>query len=303
MKTGFFSALWGVCNRTSIFPQLLGNSRTRAVWHLFLMSLLCTVLVSLRMFPLLRGEWNGVAKRYVEVFGKQLEFSAAGIRPEEKPDESRSMELPMSGTLVYTARESDVVIPAGELSTANYLVLWSSRFIAIAVRIDAKHWDVQLMRPRQPIDRRRMDRDSLAGYFAAELKRPPNSGEKWSLYEFQLEAEEVFRLFSTITAAGWFIYDWLSNFLLGLVCTGFFALLARLTGAATARGLTGWQYWQVGIYAGFPGMLIGGIIAILDLFPGYNIAYSLALIIYWLPAALACSKEHRDGGDGAPPAA
>ena len=33
----------------------------------------------------------------------------------------------------------------------------------------------------------------------------------------------------------------------------------------------------------------------------YGIAYALALVIYWLPAALACSRESEDGG-GAPTA-
>ena len=91
----------------------------------------------------------------------------------------------------------------------------------------------------------------------------------------------------------------MTNFALGLICTGFFAGLARLTGAATARGLTGWKYWQIGVYAGFPGMLIASVIAAFDLFPGYNVAYMLALVIYWLPAAVACSRDREN--DRTPP--
>ena len=124
MKTGFFSALWGVCRGTTIFPQLLHNTRSRAVWHLFLMSLLCTVLLSLRMFPLLRGEWKGVAKSYIEVFGRQVEFSEAGIRPEEE-HRPRHMPLPRSGYLVYTAHEKKITLPVESLSTAKYLVAYS----------------------------------------------------------------------------------------------------------------------------------------------------------------------------------
>ena len=72
---------------------------------------------------------------------------------------------------------------------------------------------------------------------------------------------------------------------------------ARLSGAATARGLTGWQYWQIGVYAGFPGMLIGSVVAALELpVLTYGRTYALALVIYWLPAALACSKDNGRGG-------
>ena len=279
----------------------------RAVWHLFLMSLLCTVLVSLRIFPLIRGEWNTVSKNYAEVFGSQIEFSEAGIRPEEKPDKQRSMDLPMAGILIYTARDDKIVIPPGTLSTAKYILVWSNRFVAFAISIDKnerigkKKWDVQLMRPQRQVESCRKDSDDLARYFDDELKRPPAGDEKWPVDDVQLKAVEVFRLFSILNGAAWFIYDWLSNFFLGLVCTGLFAGLARLTGASTARGLTGWQYWQIGVYAGFPGMLIGGIVATVNVFPGYNYAYMLALVIYWLPAATAASAGRRESGPPAPP--
>ena len=293
LKTGFFTSLWGVCRGTAIFPQLLGNSRSRAVWHLFLMSLFCTVLLSLWVFPWLRGEWNNVTTRYIEVFGEQLEFSAAGIRPELDPDKPRSMELPMSGNLFYTARETNITIPPGVLDTSKYIIVWSSHFIAIVIRVDDTNtsWDVQLMRPQRRIERRRMERGNLAAFFNDELKRPLNADEKWSVEDMQIKAKEAFDLCFFINATFWFIWSWLRNFALGLICTGFFALLARLTGTTKARGLSGWKYWQIGVYAGFPGMLIGTVIAGLDLFPGYNIAYMLALAIYWLPAAVACDRE------------
>ena len=305
LKTGFFTSLWGVCRGTAIFPQLLGNSRSRAVWHLFLMSLLCTVLLSLRVFPWLRDEWDDVTDRYTEAFGGQLEFSAAGIRPEQDPDKPRSMVLPMAGNLIYTAREKSIDIPPGVLDASKYIIVWSNHFIAIVFRVDAENstWDVQLMRPQRPIERRRVERDNLAGYFDDELKRPPTADEKWSVEDLQVKAKEVFDLCCVLNGTIWFIWSWLRNFLLGLICTGFFALLARLTGVSTARGLTGWKYWQIGVYAGFPGMLIATVIAAFDLFPGYGIAYMLALAIYWLPAAVACERDRDADRTPPPPAA
>ena len=302
MKTGFFSALWGVCRGTAIFPRLLYNSRAMAVWHLFLMSLLCTMAFSLRMFPQLSDEWGRFSKRYIEVFGRQVEFSEAGIRPEEE-HRPRNMPLPSSGYLVYTAREKKVTLPPEALSTANYLVIWNSNFIAFAVSGDRKQWDVVLRRPHREDERRRVESENLTAYFDAELNRP-NSGESWASGEWQIQAEEIFRIANFLTAAGWFVGDLVTNFVLGLICTGFFAGLARLTGAATARGLTGWQYWKVGVYAGFPGMLIGCVVEILDLpILSYGFAYALALVIYWLPAALACANGSQEDAGDPPPAA
>lgn len=298
---GFFSALWGVCRGTAIFPRLLCNSRARAVWHLFLMSLVCTVLLSLRMFPQLRGEWKSFSKRYTEVFGRQMEFSEAGIRPEEE-HRPRHMPLPYSGYLVYTARSKNITLPAESLSTAKYLVVWNSNFIALAVTGDQRHWDVLLGRPHRSNERRQVDRDNLAAYFDEELNRP-NSSESWPFPESHEDAEDIFSLACVMTAAVWFVWNLTVTFAAGLILTGVFAGLARLTGTATARGLTGWQYWQIGVYAGFPGMLIGSIVEALELpFLSFGLAYSLALVIYWLPAALACSDGQRND-NGAPPAA
>ncbi len=270
------------------------------MWHLFLMSLVCTVLLSIRMFPLLRGEWKSVAKRYIEVFGQQVEFSEAGIRPEEEL-RPRHMRLPRSGYLVYTAHEKKITLPDDWQSTAEYLVVWNGNFIAFAVSGDHKHWDVLLGRPHRRNERRHLDRDKLISYFDEELTRP-NSRENWSLPERTMRAEDVFEMANFFHSAWWFIFDWAGNFLLGLILTGICAGVAKLSGAATARGLTGWQYWQVGVYAGFPGMLIGSVAAALELpILSYGIAYALALVIYWLPAALACSRDHENGG-GAPTA-
>ena len=169
-KPGFFAALWGVCCGTSVFPQLVNNTRSRTLWHLFLMSLLCAVLLSLRMFPLLRSEWKNVAKRYVEVFGTQIEFSDAGIIPEGE-NRSRNMPLPNSGCLVYTAaREKEITLPE-DLSSANYLVVWNGNFIAFAFTGDHRHWDILLSRPHRSNERRRVDRENLAKYFNDELTR------------------------------------------------------------------------------------------------------------------------------------
>lgn len=314
---GFFSALWGVCCGTAVFPRLLLNSRARAVWHLFLMSLLCTVLLSLRMFPQLRGEWQSFSKRYTEVFGRQMAFSEAGILPEEE-HRPRDMPLPdlhffgkkLPGYLVYTAREKEVKLPAEALSAGKYLVVWNSNFIALAVAVDEQHWDVQLGRPHRSNERRMVDRDQLAAYFTEELNRA-NSSESWPFPESHEDAEDFFSLAYATYAAVWFAWNLTFTFAAGLLLTGFFAGLARLTGTATARGLTGWQYWQIGVYAGFPGMLIASVIDMLGLstiklldFPvtAYTTVYSLALVIYWLPAALACSDGQRND-NGAPPSA
>ena len=304
MKTGFFTALCGVCCGTAIFPRLRHNSGLRAVWHLVLMSLLCTISSGLRMHGEIRREWTDCAGRFDAVFGPRIVCSAAaGIIPERDPERPRSMALPRSGMLLYTAREARLALPTGALSEANYLVVWGARGFGIAMRLDDRRWDAQLLRPDQRIIREQLDRDGVAGFFDREFARFAEAENKWRFADIpSIEARGLFQAISVMSRIFWFLTEWLGILLLGIFCTVFFTLVSRLTGASRVRGMTGWEYWRIGVYAGFPGMLIGAVSEALDLpFLRYGLVYSLALVVYWLPAVLACSGEDKPPANDPPP--
>ena len=302
MKTGFFTALFGVCRGTAVFRRLRENSGWRAVWHLALMSLVCTLIVGLHMHGEIRREWSDCAERFGAVFGPRIAGSAAnGLFPEREPERPRSMELPRSGRLLYTARVPRLDLPELALAGADYLVVWGAGGFGVAMRLDERRWDAQIMRPDRRIVREQLDRDGVPGFFARELAA--GSGSNWSIDDFPpVEIRGLFSAFSSLSQIIWFIGEWLGCFVLGIFCTGFFTLISRLTGAARARGLTGMEYWRIGIYAGFPGMLIGAVADALELpFLHYGLVYSLALVVYWLPAVLACSTPEPPEHGGEPP--
>lgn len=301
MKTGFFTALRGVCCGTAVFPLLKRNSGARAVWHLALMALLCTLLVSLRMIGEIRREWTDCAGRFDAVFGSRIAFSAAsGIVPIREPERPRRMAIPRSGLLIYTANSPKLELPAEALSASDYLIVWGARCFGVAMRLDERRWDVQILRPDRKIVREQLEDAGVAGFFDRELARSAAPGRKRKFAD-EVDVGVLFKMLSLASQVVWFLSEWLGIFLLGIVCTGFFAAISRLTGAARIRGLSGWEYWRIGVYAGFPGMLIGAAAEALELpFLHYGLVYSLALVVYWLPAALACTETPEAPHDAPP---
>lgn len=299
--TGFFSALAGVCRGTWIFTELRYNTGVRTVWHLVLMSLLCSGLVGFRVCGEIRRAWTTAAGRCVAEFGPTISFSEAGALPARAPDRPRLVVLPKSGLLVYTADAPKVEFPAEAFSVNDYFIVWSRRFFAVAVRMDANRWDVQMMLPGARTIVRRLERDGLPGLFAAELaKGDPDA--KWPFVQLPpVGVEWLLRTFGWIFAVSWFLGEWFGIFMAALSCTGVFALFSRISGAPQQRGLTGWEYWRIGVYAGFPGMLIGAVAEALELpFLTYMLVYVPALIVYWLAAAQACSPAPPERGGDSP---
>ena len=294
---GFFSALAGVCRGTWIFADLRYNSGVRTAWHLVLMSLLCAGLIGIRVCGEIRRAWAEAAARCVEEFGPELSFSEAGTVPARDPDRPRYLVLPRSGLLLYTAAAAKAEFPPEAFSVNDYIVVWSRRFFAVAVRADANRWDVQMMLPGGRTVVRRLERDGLPGFFDAELAES-GTAAKWAFVRLPpLGVAGLLGTFGAIFNVSWFLSEWFGIFMAGVLCTGVFAFFSRISGAAQLRGLTGWEYWRIGIYAGFPGMLIGSVVEALALpVLSYGITYALALVIYWLPAALACSKDNDNGG-------
>lgn len=305
MRLSFFASLWGVCCGTRAFPVLKGHSVSRTVAHLALMSFLCAALVSWGSFGRAIREYEKFLERYDAAFGSRIRFSPAGIRPQKAPGMPRFVAMPAEGGLIYTAASATAEPPPGFLAGAAYFVMWSDFGLAFGVRSaalgDDGEWQVQVVEPDQNFTVRKVSCDGLAAFLNTELERLRKPGVRWKLPKAEVGTGELFRFFRRLAAAALFVSEFLGIFVLGLLCTLLFSLVSRLTGAAALRGLGGAEYWKIGVYAGFPGMLVGAVAEALDLpYLSYGIVYSLALVVYWLPASLACTEERSGDGDAPP---
>lgn len=304
MKKSFISALWGVCCGTRVFPVLKGHGAFRTVWHLALMSLVCAALITWGGVGRAKSEYRKFVERYGELFGERLIFSRSGMRPEKDPDKPRYLALPGQGGLFYTAGMEKVEMPPQIASGSAYFVVWSDYCFIFGARNladgDNAMWQIQVADPDRSIVVRKVSADKLDAFLDALLAERRGGG-RWKFPVAKIGTERLFRVARRIVAVAVFFAEFVGIFLLALVCTALFAFVSRLTGAAALRGLGGMEYWKIGVYAGFPGMLIGAVAEALDLpFLVYGMVYAFALVIYWPPASLACAAGRRGDGDDAP---
>ena len=301
MTISFFQTLWGVCCGTRLFPVLRSHSAVRVFWHLFVLSVLCAAVIAFCDFRRLSREWRDYAAKFTASFGGAIEFSPRGITPEKSPDTPRFIGLPGGGGLLYSGAAESAPFPAGFLSRAPYFSVWSPCYFAAGIRIDGRQWQLRLVTPDQSIVTARVDTEAIPAFLRAEAERLRDGRDKWRLPQTRLSSDELLRVLKSLSAIGFFLSELIGIFTLGVFCTLFFAGISRLTGAAALRGLNGWDYWKIGVYAGFPGMLIGSAVEALDLpFLSYGVIYSLALVIYWVPASISASGDAPGSAGGAP---
>ena len=297
MKASFFQSLWGVCCGTRIFPVLAGHSTLRTLWHLALMSLLAALIVTVAGAGRWRSAVGRCEKDFTSAFGASIELSPQGIVPEKAPAVPFSLGLPSLGTLFYTDGATGVKWPGGFFSGSWYFLVWSDRLIAAGSRSSAAEWQLQSVDPDQQVRTVQAAPAAIPGLLAAEFARIP-AGSRWQLPRTRLETRGIFAVIERVFIATALLGEFFTCLVMALLCTGCFALFSRFTGAAALRGLSGGAYWRVGIYAGFPGMLIGSVCEALELpLLSYRVVYAVALVVYWLPAALACGGG--ETGDGA----
>ena len=293
VKTPFWRSLWCVCCGTGIFPALREHSTARTLWHLALMSLLAGAIVTVGVSGSLDAELAGCGRNFTAAFGDSIRLSERGIVPAKRPPVPFFLPLPAGGGLFYTSGGRGVEFPPGFFDRHRYFFVWSDVAIAAGTR-SGDEWQIQLVDPAQKTRIVRSGEAGIPALIAAELRRSPVS---WKLPEASIDTKDMFKLAGRIVAVLTFLTEFFGCLLLALVCTGSFALFSRFTGASALRGLTGGAYWRIGVYAGFPGMLLGGVCEALQLpYVTYGIIYVTALVFYWLPASLACAED--GGGDG-----
>ena len=297
MKISFFKSLWSVCCGTAVFRVLRDHSAGRTLWHLTLMSFLTALIIAFGVYGERDRKIAGVRRGFTDAFGSTLHFSEHGIIPEKRPQTPYFMPMPDDGGLLYIADGRNAEFPEGFLKKGKYFVLWSDRLLAIGTRSDTDNWQIQLVDPDLRTRIVGIAGDKAPAAIADELRRGSDKAV-WNFPEAIFETDDLFRIAGRALTLFNFFFDFSGCLLLALLCTAGFTLLSRLTGAAAQRGLTAGAYWRVGVYAGFPGMLIGGLCVALQLpYVGshYGIIYAVALVIYWLPASLACTGEGEPG--------
>lgn len=305
VQTAFWSALIGTCCGTAVFQRLRFNRWWRVLLHLVLISLLCGAGITAGMYSRLRPQIQLLEERFDQEFGG-VELSRRGILPLKSPDTARTFALPLGGAIDYRPENaSDGGITEKEAQTLGFLFIWRPWLLTTAVHLDAE-WMLLERTPAAAAGQIQMvPTADLPGVLARQSRptepagqsmlRLPDDGER-----IVVSSGELTNVIRGNVLASLLLLMFGMCLLLALLYTAIFTGMFRLTGGVgRLRNLTGGEFWKIGIYAGFPGMLVASCFPALDLpFLSYGSVFMIGLVFYWLAVVGRIEREKREGGTG-----
>ena len=283
-QVGFFRALFGVCAGTEIFRELRGNSWLRVILHGALLTLILSIAISCGEMHRLSPRLRRIESRFIEEFGDKWNYSAEGLLPERAPDVARTL-APEPGVLIaYTGNRNEIDLTRQELASAGRgLIVISPRFFAFACRYNGEmigHW--QSDRTAGSLRCRDSEFNATVGPLlrrAAEAPTEEHPAVKVKISDFAAAARNIF----AVSLSLWW---WCSLILLVFLYTGICVAVNWIFGGARRMPITLREYWKIGVYAGFPAMLVAAAFPAFDLpFLTYPTVYMIGLMLYWMIAA------------------
>ncbi len=296
---GFWEALRGTCCGTEIFFRLRRNSVCRILFHLFFMALLCSAGVLFGQLNRMLPEIRQLEQAVIAEFGSEFQLSSAGIMPVEAPERARMLTLPFDGRLFYVPRGgAGVRLSPEQAEFLNYLAVWSPGYFISAQHYEKDSWLVSILRPAKEGGavsmfapaQRHLSNAGLIELLGSRL----DEGYPWPINE---TANRSFAtLFKSLkVGTGILLYGMqlLGMLMLALFYTGVFAGMFRLTSARRLQTLTFGEFWKIGVYAGFPVMLVASCFPAFELpYLSYSTVFMIGLVVYWL---IAVARVERAG--------
>lgn len=141
-KLGFFRTVIAICGGTEIFIVLMKTSCGRAVFHLLLLSILCSsAAVAMQYAP-----YDKLIKKYCGALYKEFgeaEFTPKGILPKLNPGKARYLRI-NENRIDYLpdAKDASVFNPSDSISERG--VLWMPNSVAIWVKASADYYAMPL---------------------------------------------------------------------------------------------------------------------------------------------------------------
>jgi len=293
---GFFRALSGVCAGTEIFFALRYNRWPRTLLHLVLLSFLLALGISVGELRRVSPRMDGMRLRLETEFGSGVLCSPAGILPVKDPERARRFEVGPGMLLAYLGGETKVDLSSEERSRAGRaLLIAAPRFFAVAVFGDGE-WIGRWQDP-----------DSAGSFRCSDGELNPLLSRRlaaargqWETPAMKVSFSRFLPLLRNALALGFFLMWFAALFALAVLYTAIFTAVNRLFGGGRGSVLSPGEYWKIGIYAGFPAMLVAAAFPAFDLpFLTYSTVYMIGLVVYWMIAAARVSL----GDPSAPPAA
>ncbi len=289
IKTGFFTALAGTCRGTDIFLQLRHQSLIRALWHMFILLVICsTAIVAVQNITDNR-KLDDVANSFRAMFGGvELDRDGKMIVPLARPGESRSMLLPNGGLIVYVpaGREIPALPESTSVNDFRYLIYWFPYSFVLGTRLQEDEINVMTFRPGNISDGLGQARTVDAKGFGTVLKNAEKFNGSITLPPGDrtvIQGDVLVSLLRVWGSVISFIMFAFGGFIQILFYILVFTVMFNITGARRLQKIRFKELLVCAVYAGFPAVMVGSAFPAFDLpLLTFGSAYVTGMIIFLL---------------------
>jgi hypothetical protein len=271
MKTGFFQALIGSCCGTAIFERLRNQHLGRTVFHLILMSLLCSVFMEVGIYKDWKKKSRATVNTIVENCGS-IKIDKKGFTPEKSPQKLKNFIA--AGPFAVTYLPEGSSLPGDFQQGCNIGLLWKGNKLLLW----QKNNNGYLL---TPIDNSQSDNDSINAAAVEEIEQTLNA-----LHGVNIQGElnltpGVLNVLSNMMLVTVLIMLAVFNLFQVVFYIAIFTGIFALMNMGRPRRFTVKEMIKLSVYAGFPAMLIGSAAAFLELpLLDFNLTYVLGMTFY-----------------------
>ncbi len=281
----FFRIIFSICQGTGIFPELSRISLLRAFLHLIILSTLLSGLMSIMRYPFIENSITQITQVITDNFG-EVRSSDRGIIPSIAPEKPRKVEV-MPGLIMEYFPNENVDPKALQVNDYNMGIVWTPGATAIWIKdvmVFPLLYSETILQEHRKVRVEPATPDGISSfikyYYCAD-----NKFDFSSIRNFTARILYSGLLFSYFIQMGMIFFGCL---LFTTMFTGFYALGGGI-------GLSGVKYkniWLIGLYAGFPALIVGAVVSGLNLpYVNYSTVYLFGFLGYFF---FIVSRMQRD---------
>ncbi len=282
-----FAAIFiSVCRGVKDFPRLMNMSPVRVVLHLFflsfLMAMLITVSRSLDVFSSINQLCDGIQQQCGDFV-----MDANGLRPELAPNKPKTIFAADCSLRYFPDDNFDLKVIKKDIG--NVGVIWTPGIMVLWIRLANKHYSaVPLIYPvfqgrwgaNELAERLNEMSDLTIGELTDYIRTKGNPQGEFNV-NFTHGSIEVIRPAIKIYAATIIFIAFLGQiFFQALFFIGIYSIIFSFIGGGEIKALKFRQIFAVGSYCAFPAIFIASFFPAFQLQFDYQTVFLLAFLIY-----------------------
>ena len=297
-NNGFLNTFISICSGTEIFPELTKYSLVRMVWHLILISILggC-VNVAFRYYPF-SASYEKYSEKLQRKFG-DIKFSEKGITPSINPDKGGTVRYDNIRTDYFPKREALKSFKPDDNNLFG--IAWTPQSVVVWLLYDKKPSPFMPLLIPEVTDRTQMEKGmsflykqmqgtnkkNLSLYDISEIYQihlTPSDYTQIPFSEFRTNIMGVPLKIPTIFMLFLFFEILVNCLMIAPVYILIFTLFSFFLGKSEMLSLKFKELLVIGIYTGFPGIVIATLYTALDLpYLDFQSIFLLSYLIYSFP--------------------